>query len=279
MAEKICTTVLERYLNRKGPYVYFYDGNCEGLNETIVKYSNEMASKFPQIKVFQIDWLQAIRNHPYIQQSDMNKLFLIFNGQKVEEKQITDIETINYVFKRAVETYNMNITRRAKNLGSNPYKIVEKAKNFNFEDFLLTEKIKNKKLKLRQKRVLKKKININFDNIDANRVLKHANPLIKNTKMIKSLEVPVKLSDEPNLNVKCGNSIENKNFISMKSVSNYSQKNYNQKNSKEETISKSYFDRSRSPSPNDLVICLDRQKKSNEKNMDLKSKPKEESLL
>lgn len=106
MSIPIDTTGLGRTLYRRGPYIYCFDGKCGGTNKEIVDYINDMAIKFPMIKVFRADWNDKIRKHPLTSIEEMNKVFIYYNGSKCNEKYIPSKETINLLF---AETVNIII--------------------------------------------------------------------------------------------------------------------------------------------------------------------------
>lgn len=267
MAKQINTRVLEGFLNRTGPYIYFYDAKYEGINEKIVRYSNENATKFPQIKVFQIDWADTVKNHPNIAQNDMNKLFLYFNGKRVEEKLIFDMDHIDYVFKKAVECYNINILKRAKNLGSNPKKISRKTNNLNDRDIIFKELKREHKLQIQRKYLLKKRIRTISEDNDAHKYIKPSND-------------PVKTSDESIFNYKFINPETNISITSVKKFKKPPQKKLIYNSITEKTFSHSHLERTISESPQDLAICLETPKIFNQKRtLKLSTKYKKELLL
>lgn len=150
---------LGQYLHRRGPYLYFYDGKCKGINEEIVKHSNEISLQFKMLKVFQVDWLDKRGQYPFTPKEEMNTMYLYYDGLKVEEKHNPDKQTIEYLFLKAVEYFNLNLDRKIANIGSKPFLI-----NKN-EQPILRKKLIDQKLPERKRRwLLRKKIILSDDN-------------------------------------------------------------------------------------------------------------------
>lgn len=117
MANKIQANKLDWFLWRPGPYIYFYNGNCGGLNSKIVENMNKMANKFQNLFVYEIDWKDIMEYRPYTKIKEKNSIFLYFNGKMIEDISKPDMVTINSLFEKAIEFYNSNIERRIKNVG------------------------------------------------------------------------------------------------------------------------------------------------------------------
>lgn len=110
-----------------GPYVFFYDGHCDGFNKELVRKMNKMASKYPLLKVHVIDWQKKKIINPFIKDEEMNKISLYFERNLKEEKIYPDEKGIYDLFKKAIDFYNKNIKDKANNVG---IKISQKVNNF-----------------------------------------------------------------------------------------------------------------------------------------------------
>lgn len=162
MAELVDMVRLSTFINRNGPYIYYYDGKCGGFNHEVVTKAYILACKFPQIKVFQVDWQDKIRSHPSTQPCEMNTISLLFLGRLVEKKIILDLSDIDSIFKKAIECYNENIERRIKNQGIN---IPEIYLNNNSDNIEYNYNITKSKINVlnHKKSLSKKKITTDYE--------------------------------------------------------------------------------------------------------------------
>lgn len=117
MARKITAPKIDRFLWRNGLYIYFYDGNCEGLNSTIVNNMNQMAKKYEMMNVFSVDWQSKIIRSPFTPIQEMNTICLYFDGIEKERIYMPDKTAICEFFKRGVGYFNYHMQRRAESLG------------------------------------------------------------------------------------------------------------------------------------------------------------------
>lgn len=160
MAELLEYNSLKRYIWRPGPYIYYYDNKKERKNQDIVDYVDEMACKFSTLKVFKIDWCEKVMNKNFISPDEINKIYLYFEGRKKEELFIDNRETIDYLFYKAIEYYNIHVEKKVANLGSRPF---SNAKLKPIEHKIITKpriRYPDTILRNRQTYLLKKKIEI-----------------------------------------------------------------------------------------------------------------------
>lgn len=116
MATQIQPYKLSSYLCYSGPYIYFYNTLSDGINKIIVEIGNNIASKFPQFKVFEINWNDQIIYSPSTKIEDKNKMFLYY--QKIKKEFIIHkIEDINEAFILCIKYYNEKITEMANSIG------------------------------------------------------------------------------------------------------------------------------------------------------------------
>lgn len=122
MAKYIEPQNLEKHLCRRGPYLTFYNGHCDGFNKKLVEIVNTFAAKYPLIHVFEIDWPKKKKFNLIKNDDLMNMLYLYYKGKKIDEKLCDREEDIKNIFKIVINIYNQNIETKAKNLGSKGYK-------------------------------------------------------------------------------------------------------------------------------------------------------------
>lgn len=163
MAILVNTQKIGIFLNRNGPYLYFYDGKCGGVNGEIVKFGNVFASRYPKLKVFQVDWYDKITKHPFTDPSEMNKMYLYSFGNKIEEKLIKDKQTIDFIFKRTVECYNEHIEIKIHKQGSKIKNYYQKSNQLHPQLLINTAKTRQYHILARRRALALEKISIKHE--------------------------------------------------------------------------------------------------------------------
>lgn len=126
MVEKIDHTKLSFHLWRTGPYIHFFNGNCEGFNKELVTIMNKMAVKYYCIKIFEIDWKKKKEDAPIIPDVVMDTIYMHFQGRLTDELLRPNKTQINELLKKAVDFYNEHIEILSKNVGiRNRHKRIE----------------------------------------------------------------------------------------------------------------------------------------------------------
>lgn len=118
MAKILDPSQLNRKINKYGPYIYFYNTDIPNYDKSMVDYMNKMASKYPSLQVFQIDWTQYWDFCVGKPIDAMNKVYLYCKNRKIEERIMEDEKVINEIFKKAIHLHNINVENKAKNIGS-----------------------------------------------------------------------------------------------------------------------------------------------------------------
>lgn len=118
MTIKLEPIKLSVYLWRWGPFIYFFNGECRGPNEEIVKYMNAMACVYPKLKVFEIQWKKQISRFPKTPFENLNKIYLYFDGLERMNETKPNENQIRNIFNTAVEFHNLKIERLANNVGT-----------------------------------------------------------------------------------------------------------------------------------------------------------------
>lgn len=118
MATPIKIREVERCVWFRGPYIFFYNGNCKGYNSTLVTKMNEMANKYPSLKVHVIDWQEKKMINHLTKDEEMNKVSLYFEKKLEDEVLCPDDDRINQLFKKAIDFFNINIDKSVQKAGS-----------------------------------------------------------------------------------------------------------------------------------------------------------------
>lgn len=148
---------LKKYLWRTGPYLYFLDERIEGKNNEVFEYIEKMANKYSEIKVLKINCEDKNSFLLWTLQTESNKMYLYFDGEKIEDKILSDKDTVNSLFEKAVVFYNVKIDKKVKNIGT---KSILNPRNYeNPTKFKQEKYIRESNYKYRKNYLLKKKIN------------------------------------------------------------------------------------------------------------------------
>lgn len=110
--------ILSRYLNRDGPFIYFFIGKGEN-NITIKKIIYEFSQQYSLLKIFEIDFEKYRKIFVNTTESDMNRIYLYANGLLIEDKYLPNENAILEIFKKAIEFHNQNMDNRAWKQGKN----------------------------------------------------------------------------------------------------------------------------------------------------------------
>lgn len=157
MAKKIHPKRLGFYLWNDGPYIYFFNGKCFGVNREIVNYLNFKANSFKMIKVLQIEWSHYLSFNPLSLPELMNNVYVYFEGEQKFELKAPGKEEIDSIFTECIEYYNTKIDKLVKNIGSK--KKLEKS-----EESLISTKTDKSKIsdflnfQYRKRTLLRKKV-------------------------------------------------------------------------------------------------------------------------
>lgn len=117
MVEIIEPNILSRHLYRIGPYIYFFKAENDDTNLSIVKLMNEEATKYPKLRVFQINWEKQLLLNYYTNKNYKNTIFLFFRGKSILEIFEPNKNKIIEIFKIGFEYYKKRLEIRFQNQG------------------------------------------------------------------------------------------------------------------------------------------------------------------
>lgn len=162
MAQKKHVHQLEYYLWRQGPYIIFFNACRTGFNEEIVKNMNELATQYPALNVFEIDWEKKKTCTQGLKDEVMNTVYIYSDGKIKEEYFCPDKDKINELFKIAIVQYNQNLEIRARNVGNRKKRF---DKNISISSVEKLNDSEKKKIENKKKYILKRKIKYNNESI------------------------------------------------------------------------------------------------------------------
>lgn len=174
MAIKISPSKLRVNIWRKGPYVYYFNGDDKYINRDLVKNMREFAEKNRFVTVFEIDWTQFMDFENGKPTEQINKVYIYKNGKEEStepnpsKQKLEDIflKCMEFVENKYLEISDRNLKKTGKesmNLQNDEYlekkqrenrlrrrskklwrqrKRVEKGKKL--EDFLSDQMLKNR---------------------------------------------------------------------------------------------------------------------------------------
>lgn len=117
MAKILDPKNIDRRICHSGVYIYFYNSNYKGLNKSIVDHINKLASEYPALYVFEVNWEKYCAYMPGTQIEEMHKVYLHCDNKKEHEKFMPDKNDINCIFLKAIKLYNDRIERKIQNIG------------------------------------------------------------------------------------------------------------------------------------------------------------------
>lgn len=139
--------LIKHYLRKRGPYVYFFIGENENIDKTLVENMEITALQYSKIKVFKIEWHDYLVTQKFVKNEDIKKVFIYFNGQLKNTFFNPDLKRIHQIFKISGEFYKQNLIRIAEKRGSKVIQTAKKVKDKKLEKNI-TKILKNKKIEI-----------------------------------------------------------------------------------------------------------------------------------
>lgn len=124
MIIKIDPKKLNFYLSHKGPYIYYYNANDVDGNDQILGNIIYFSKKYPQLKIFEIDWADQIKYNIYTNLMIINNIYLYFDGILMMKQQKPNQREIENLFEEAVKCFNSKIEKRAQDVGKKSKNII-----------------------------------------------------------------------------------------------------------------------------------------------------------
>lgn len=155
MAKYLNPKELDRRISRYGPYIYFFNANYPDYNKTMVEYLNKLASEYPALLVFELDWAKYFAFRPETHIHENYKVYLYCNNKKEDEKFMPDKKAMDGIFAKAIHLYNKFIEYKV-----NKYIIREHTPKFD-EKYYSNNRKFNKSLyckKWKKEKLMKAKI-------------------------------------------------------------------------------------------------------------------------
>lgn len=112
---------LSYFLSKPVPYIYYCNGECEGSNKILVINIKQMASKYPKLSVLELNWTKYKMFKQKKTDREINKVFLYYEGDKIEEFDNPNIEELNLIFKKCVNFHNRKNFKFVKEIESKLY--------------------------------------------------------------------------------------------------------------------------------------------------------------
>lgn len=129
MIESVPAKKLIYFLWRTGPYMYFFDGEIEGKNFEVRKYLEKMAFKYSKLRILKVDWEDKKKYICWTLPGECNRIYLYFGGEKIDDIILSDKETIDRFFEKAIKFYNISIDKKVENIGTKPMFYIKNFEN------------------------------------------------------------------------------------------------------------------------------------------------------
>lgn len=181
------------YLYNNCPYIYFFNGNDENINQDLVKRMENMSIRFPNINVFKIDWREYILTEGHTPIEDTRKIFLYFNGKIRYSLLNPNINEIHDLFKKCINFLKEKLNTKIRNIGSKgEFKVICGENGFLIKANEGIPISYLKKLEKRRKCLLsfQKKINEENQNLETILIDSEINPN-KSINIHKNIEPPI----------------------------------------------------------------------------------------
>lgn len=117
MIKIIDPRIINLYLTKIGPAIYYFNGSCLGINETIVKQMNEWARKYPVLNVYEMNFAKYMETRFYTSVQELNKISLYYNHDLILELFEPGENDIKTIFHKCIECYNHKQDVLAGNIG------------------------------------------------------------------------------------------------------------------------------------------------------------------
>lgn len=109
--------MLPYYLCRRGPYIYYFNHQQEGLDSEILNYINFISNLHGKLKVLQIEWSEYIKRNPQISCDELKKIYIYFMREKKHEIINPTKDDIDSLFIKCIQYFNKKIDVIADNRG------------------------------------------------------------------------------------------------------------------------------------------------------------------
>lgn len=116
MAEKILASRLRGLIWRNGPYLYYFSGESEDINQNIIENMRSLAKVHRIIKVLEIDWNDYINFMKNKSLGVMNTIYLYFKGDLIKEEFNPDLKKIQELFIEGVKFFNKKVDNHIENV-------------------------------------------------------------------------------------------------------------------------------------------------------------------
>lgn len=108
MFEKVYAGNLRLRLWRPGPYIYYFNGECQGINKDLIKNIAKISPFYPKVIVIEIDLKEYCEYEKLSESEIMNNVFVYVNGKQQTREKNPNLRRLNKLFSFALSILRKN---------------------------------------------------------------------------------------------------------------------------------------------------------------------------
>lgn len=157
MVKEITPSRIRQFLSKRGPYVYYFNGECQGLNKDLVNHMHEFYKKIKDITFLEIKWKEYKQFRNIKSDEEMNYLYAYYNGLEKYCEKNPELKNLEIFFIKCIDLLQKTIEESIKNIGS---RTLCNDRNLNNDRNDLIESKEKYELRWRRKCYIKKILNL-----------------------------------------------------------------------------------------------------------------------
>lgn len=162
---KIRVSTIRNYIWRQGPYIYYFTGKSENIDKKLIQNMRSTSKEYETIRVLEMDWEEYKDYEPSCTLGKVNNVYLTFEGKKLLEETLPDLDQIKKIFTLCALYHNKKIHNFIDRVKS---WVIHKTLEEEFQSEIPATKEINPALRRyflqRKSRLLKQKIDIEYIN-------------------------------------------------------------------------------------------------------------------
>lgn len=117
MVQELKVNMLNIYLCKRGPFMYYYKEDKDGLNAEIIKHIHSISNLHPKLHVLQIEWSDQIKRYPNINKDENKYIYVYFESINRHKIFNPTKKEIDCLFIKCIQYHNYKISNMINNIG------------------------------------------------------------------------------------------------------------------------------------------------------------------